>query len=112
MLDLAGTELVVLSACETGLGENRAGEGVFGLRRAFQESGAQSVLMSMWLVPDPETRRLMEKFYRYWLSDKYKDKDKYDALRRAQFDLREELKKEGQGHEIPYYWGAFVLVGR
>lgn len=106
MLDLEGTELVVLSACKTGLGEKLAGEGVFGLRRAIQEAGAQAVLISMWAVPDVETRQLMSFFYRYWLSGK----DKHLALRMAQLDLRAQLAKSG--NDWPYFWGAFVLVGR
>jgi CHAT domain-containing protein/tetratricopeptide (TPR) repeat protein len=105
MLDLEGTELVVLSACETGLGTNLAGEGVFGLRRAFQEAGAGSVLMSMWQVPDEETKRLMELFYQTWLADN----NKHEALRIAQHKLRDELRVEGR--DRPFYWGAFVLVG-
>jgi CHAT domain-containing protein len=105
MLDLEGTELVVLSACNTGLGTNRSGEGVFGLRRAFQEAGADSVLMSMWQVPDEETRRLMTLFYENWLAGK----NKHEALRMAQRRLRDELRAEGR--DWPFYWGAFVLVG-
>lgn len=105
-LDLQGTELVVLSACETGLGTNRAGEGVFGLRRAFQEAGADSLLISMWQVPDEETRRLMALFYRSWLSGS----EKHEALRVAQQELRGELRSKGR--DLPFYWGAFVLVGR
>jgi CHAT domain-containing protein len=105
MLDLEGTELVVLSACNTGLGTNRSGEGVFGLRRAFQEAGAGSVLISMWQVPDEETTRLMTLFYENWLAGK----NKHEALRIAQRKLRDELKTEGR--DSPFYWGAFVLVG-
>jgi len=106
-LNLQGTELVVLSACETGLGENRAGEGVFGLRRAFQEAGAEAVLMSLWSVPDEETKELMELFYTHWLNGE----EKHAALRAAELDERERVKKR-YGRDLPYYWGAFVLVGR
>jgi CHAT domain-containing protein len=106
VLDLQGTELVVLSACETGLGANRAGEGVFGLRRALQEAGADSVLMTMWQVPDEETQRLMKLFYADWLAGN----DKHEALRMAQRQLRDELRRDGR--DLPFYWGAFVLVGR
>ena len=67
-LNLSGTELVVLSACNTGQGDLRAGEGVFGLRRALQEAGARAVLMSMWSVPDKETTELMQRFYAKWLA--------------------------------------------
>jgi tetratricopeptide (TPR) repeat protein len=109
-LDLQGTELVVLSACGTGLGEIQAfqsGEGVFGLRRALQEAGAQSVLMSLWSVPDAETRELMTRFYANWLGGK----DKPRALQEAQQQLRQQVKKH-YGRDLPFYWGAFVLVGR
>ena len=106
-LDLQGTELVVLSACQTGLGENQNGEGVFGLRRALQVAGAESVMMSMWSVPDQETRELMTLFYDQWLSGK----DKPAALRSAQLQERA-VVKERYGQDLPSYWGAWVLVGR
>jgi CHAT domain-containing protein len=106
-LKLQGTELVVLSACETGLGRAAAGEGVFGLRRALQEAGAEAVLMSMWSVPDRETQELMTLFYTKWLSGK----DKHDALREAQLEMRARVKAR-YGEDAPFYWGAFVLVGR
>jgi CHAT domain-containing protein/tetratricopeptide (TPR) repeat protein len=106
-LDLQGTELVVMSACDTGLGVVSNGEGVFGLRRALQEAGADAVLMSMWPVPDTQTRRVMALFYENWLSGK----EKHDALHLAQQSLRQELQKEW-GEAPPYYWAAFVLVGR
>jgi CHAT domain-containing protein/tetratricopeptide (TPR) repeat protein len=106
-LNLQGTELVVLSACETGLGQTSASEGVFGLRRAFQEAGAEAVLMSMWSVPDKETQELMGLFYTRWLNGE----EKHAALRAAQFELRERVRKR-YGSDLPYYWGAFVLVGR
>jgi CHAT domain-containing protein/Tfp pilus assembly protein PilF len=106
-LNLQGTELVVLSACETGLGESQNGEGVFGLRRALQEAGAESVLMSMWSVPDQETQELMTLFYRKWLGGK----NKHEALREAQSELRATVKAR-YGRDLAYYWGAFVLVGR
>jgi len=105
-LNLEGTELVVLSACETGLGQTKAGEGVFGLRRALQVAGAQSVMMTMWKVPDVETQTLMKLFYGKWL----RGEEKHQALREAQLDLREQIEKE-TGHDSPQKWGAFVLVG-
>ena len=104
-LNLQGTELVVLSACETGLGETSNGEGVFGLRRALQEAGAQAVLMSMWKVPDEETRQLMTLFYKKWLSGK----DKPTALREAQLELRHDVMRRWQ-QDRPHDWAAFVLV--
>jgi tetratricopeptide (TPR) repeat protein/CHAT domain-containing protein len=99
-LDLRGCDLVVLSACETGLGDHRAGEGVYGLRRTFLLAGASTVLCSLWPVPDLETRRLMAAFYRQIrLGSSWAD-----ALRRAQRIIRTK-----SAH--PYYWGAFVCFG-
>jgi CHAT domain-containing protein/tetratricopeptide (TPR) repeat protein len=106
-LDLSGTELVVLSACETGLGEQKNGEGVFGLPRGLQEAGAEAVLMSMWSVPDQETQELMTLFYQKWLAGL----DKHEALRQAQLQERETVRGR-YGKDLPYYWGAFVLIGR
>ena len=106
-LNLQGTELVVLSACETGRGHVQNGEGVFGLGRALQEAGAESVLMSLWSVPDQETQELMTLFYKNWLGGM----DKPEALRQAQITERDEVQKR-YGKDLPYYWGAFVLVGR
>jgi len=106
-LNLQGTELVVLSACETGLGETQNGEGVFGLRRALQVAGAESVLMSMWSVPDRETQELMARFYTKWLDGM----EKHLALRKAQIEMREAVRQR-YGRDLPFYWGAFVLVGR
>jgi CHAT domain-containing protein len=107
-LNLAGTELVVLSACNTGKGDVKAGEGVFGLRRALQEAGAQAVLMSMWSVPDKQTMELMQRFYTKWLAGT----EMHQALKDAQLEIREQVKREHGGRDLPYYWGAFVLVGR
>jgi len=105
-LDLHGTELVVLSACDTGLGESKNGEGVFGLKRALQAAGAESVLMSQWSVPDLETQELMVLFYREWLAGT----EKHEALRHAQLLMRQRVRAR-YGADIPYFWGAFVLVG-
>ena len=106
-LNLEGTELVVLSACETGLGKELNSDGVFGLRRGLEEAGADAVLMSMWSVPDKETQELMALFYTKWLGGT----DKAEALRQAQLEERETVRKR-YGKDLPYYWGAFVLVGR
>jgi tetratricopeptide (TPR) repeat protein/CHAT domain-containing protein len=99
-LDLLDTELVVLSACETGLGEVRVGEGVFGLRRAFVLAGAKTLVMSLWKVPDEQTRKLMEDFYRRILSGE----PRADALREAQLAMKAK-------HPEPIYWGAFICQG-
>jgi len=107
-LNLQGTELVVLSACETGRGDVLDGEGVFGLRRAFQEAGAEAVLMTLWEVPATETQELLSDFYHHWLAD---GMDKHQALVAAQEDERK-IVQQRYGRDLPYYWGAFVLVGR
>lgn len=101
-LDLTGTQLVVLSACETGLGDVQAGEGVYGLRRSLVLAGAQSQVMSMWKVDDDATRDLMVDFYR----DLAKGEPQGASLRSAQLQL---LGAKGTAH--PYYWAAFVPSG-
>ncbi len=101
-LDLDHTELVVLSACETGKGEIQSGEGVYGLQRGFQQAGAQSVLISLWKVDDEATQALMTRFYQHWIGKK---QNKRLAFRQAQLEMKAEYK-------YPYYWGAFVMVGQ
>jgi len=88
------------------LGHSTNGEGVFGLPRALQEAGAQAVMMSMWKVPDTETQKLMTLFYQKWLSGK----DKHEALREAQLELRKDIIQRWQ-QDRPHDWAAFVLVG-
>lgn len=100
ILNLDKTELVVLSACQTGLGEIKNGEGVYGLQRSFQMAGAKSVITSLWEVSDEGTQDLMSAFYKYWLQSG----DKHDAFRKARTEIKEKYK-------YPFYWGAFVLVG-
>jgi CHAT domain-containing protein len=99
-LDLLATELVVLAACETGLGEVWNGEGVFGLQRAFVLAGAKTLVMSLWSVPDEPTRELMEEFYQRLLAGE----GRADALRQAQLSLR-------QRYPDPFDWGAFISQG-
>jgi len=99
-MDLLGTELVVLSACETGLGEVHVGEGVYGLRRAFVLAGAKTLVMSLWKVPDEETRELMEDFYQRVLQGR----PRAEALREAQLAMRAK-------HPDPFCWGAFICQG-
>ena len=107
-LKLKGTDMVVLSACDTGIGEVKRGEGVFGLRRAFTQAGAKSLVMSMWSVPDRETTELMVEFYKNILSEKM---NRCQALRLAA--LKEiNIVKERYGHANPFFWGAFVFMGK
>jgi CHAT domain-containing protein/Flp pilus assembly protein TadD len=106
-LKLWGTEMVVLSACETGLGDVRTGEGVYGLRRAFTQAGAKSVVMSMWSVPDAETKELMIEFYRGAQSRKM---NRCQALRQAALKQMAVVKQR-YGYPHPFYWGAFVFMG-
>ena len=94
-------ELVVLSACQTGLGDLKDAEGIVGLPRAFLARGARSVLASLWSVDDRATRELVESFYTHWLKDD-DEPSKAEALRRAQEDM--------QG-KSPRDWAAFQLVG-
>jgi CHAT domain-containing protein len=99
-LDLLGTELVVLSACETGLGEIRVGEGVFGLRRAFVLAGVRTLVMSLWKVPDTQSAELMQRFY----ANLATGLSRAEALRDAQLDL-------ATRYPHPWFWGAFICQG-
>jgi len=99
-LSLDHTELVVLSACETGLGELQSGEGVYGLQRSFLVAGAKSLIMSLFKVSDEATQKLMIKFYQKWIDTGDK--------RNAFIDAKKEIRNE---YKDPIYWGAFVMIG-
>ena len=99
-LNLDQTDLVVLSACETGLGEIEAGEGVYGLQRAFLVAGARTIIMSLFKVSDEATQQLMLKFYRKWIETGNK--------RQAFIDAKKEIRNEFRD---PIYWGPFVMIG-
>ncbi len=99
-MNLSSTELVVLAACETGLGDIQGNEGVYGLQRAFKIAGVRYIIMSLWQVPDKQTNQLMITFYKKWLENKMSIPD---ALHAAQKELRD------IGFD-PYYWAGFVLV--
>lgn len=105
-LNLVGTELLTLSACETGVGEVKNGEGVYGLRRAFQRAGARTIVMSLWKVPDKETCELMGNFYQNWSSGQSKE----EALRRSALKILHAHRSEGKSTH-PLFWGGFVLLG-
>jgi CHAT domain-containing protein len=98
-MNLLGAQLVVLSACDTGLGAVNNREGVFGLQRAFKLAGAQTIIMSLWEVDDRVTADFMTTFYSNWLSGK----SKQDAFKETQSEIRSR-------YPAPYYWAAFVLM--
>ncbi len=97
-MDLSNTDLVVLSACETALGDLQGNEGVIGLQRAFKMAGVKQLIVSLWRVPDKETAELMKLFYGNWLGGQ----STREALRSAQLKMKEKYP--------PYFWAAFVVV--
>ena len=103
LLNLQGTELVILSACNSGAGEVRIGEGVMSLRRAFRIAGAETVLASHWKVNDTATRLLMTEFIRRWRSGE----SRAEAWRRAQLSLL-----HSKDFSNPYFWASFTLTGQ
>jgi tetratricopeptide (TPR) repeat protein len=110
------SELVTLSACETGRGRNVHHEGVIGFSHPFLQAGARSLLVSLWKVDDRATALLMARFYRNWLGapggDSAGGQSKAEALQDAKAWLREIEESDGsRPYEHPYYWSAFVLIG-
>ncbi|MBA4140742.1 MAG: CHAT domain-containing protein, partial [Segetibacter sp.] len=97
-MDLSNTQLMVLSACETALGDLQGTEGVIGLQRAIKLAGVKQMIVSLWKVPDKETVELMTMFYRNWLTGQ----TTRQAMRNAQLNMKEKYS--------PFYWAAFVLV--
>lgn len=138
-LDLRGTKLVVLSACQTGLGEI-TGDGVFGLQRGFKKAGARTLLMSLWKVDDNATRLLMSQFYKNLIAGKsyfesLRDAQEYVRTYEEEIEIkqdngrpkvklsaqnREEIQKQNliqdkaykkkKIYADPYYWAAFILL--
>ena len=100
-MNLSNTELVVLSACETGLGDLVGNEGVYGLQRAFKIAGAKYLIMSLWQVPDFQTQVFMTTFYKHWLEGKM---DIPEAFRTTQSELQAQYPGEA------FKWAGFVLV--
>jgi tetratricopeptide (TPR) repeat protein len=101
-LNLLGTQMVVLSACDTGQGDLSAGEGVYGLRRALVLAGSESQVISLWRVQDAPTKDLMVSYYEHLLQGKGRS----ESLREVQLTM---LKEEQTAH--PYYWAAFIQSG-
>src|SRR6266540_1361204 len=102
-LDLWGTKLVVLSACDTGVGEVKVGEGVYGLRRALALAGAETQVMSLWPVSDAGTRDLMIGYYRAL----QRGEGRGEGLRRVQLEM---IKSKDRRH--PFYWASFIQSGK
>jgi CHAT domain-containing protein len=101
-LNLWGTKLVALSACDTGVGEVRSGDGVHGLRRALTLAGAETHVMSLWPVSDRWTRELMVAYYQRLM----RGEGRGEALRQAQLEMLKNVKRRS-----PYYWAGFILSG-
>jgi CHAT domain-containing protein/tetratricopeptide (TPR) repeat protein len=106
-LDLTGTRWAVLSACDSGLGEIRAGEGVLGLRRAFQIAGARSVIMSLWPVDDEASQSWMKTLYRHRFVE---GRSTAEAVHHASLELLRARREAGLGTH-PFHWAGFVAAG-
>ena len=101
-LDLRGLDLVVLSACQTGLGDIISGEGVFGLQRGFKKAGAKTIIMSLWNVNDESTMKMMTSFYHHFLEGMSKE----EAFHKAQDELRKDCSSQQERPD----WAAFILL--
>ena len=107
-MDLFNLDLVILSACQTGLGEIR-GDGVFGLQRGFKKAGAKSIMMSLWKVDDDATQLLMSNFYKYYIQTT----SVHDSLEKAKAVVRNFnglINGKKRNFSNPKYWAAFVLL--
>ena len=104
-LDFSCVDLVVLSACQTGLGDVKANEGVYGLQRAFKLAGAETIIMSLWEVDDSATSIMMSAFYEKYLEGHSKS----EAFKYA-VDYVRDYKKDGKQWNSPYYWAGFVMM--
>ena len=120
-LDLTGTDLVVLSACNTGLGDVHNGDGVWGLQRAFLLAGVKTIIMSLWQVDDLATSILMDKMYDGILSGKRIDESLQEAKRYVRESTRATFQKSGwtvncgnpddKPYEVPFYWAGLICLG-
>jgi CHAT domain-containing protein len=106
-MDLEGVEWAVLSACETGVGKVLAGEGVFGLRRAFQVAGARTVIMSLWPVDDSSTEQWMTELYRERFAKRLNTAESVRAANLASIARR----RAAGVSTHPFYWSGFIAVG-
>ena len=91
--------MVVLSACETGKGDIKTGEGVYGLRKSFADAGAKNIVISLWAVDDDVTQQFMTNFYTLWLNRL--------SIKDAFTQTQNQIK---QKYPLPYYWGGFILI--
>jgi CHAT domain-containing protein len=109
-MDLHNVDFVVLSACETALGDV-SGEGVFGLQRGFKKAGVKTIMMSLWKVDDDATMMFMELFYKSWLTSS--DHNRIKALQEAQDKVKSfKVVINGKYRDFskPQYWASFILL--